>query len=127
MSGPKLKAEILSLGKCDLQMRLKTEKYVRGQNGFVGRCCNALGLPLRRPDKSYYTALELKNAILAAVPNLGVTKHDLFVAGAAAVAKRLQDATMSRGQDLMSENKPGLLRDCAAALNIPLRRNPSKA
>ena len=122
------KAQLLKAGRCQVQSTIKDlsledlQKYSTALNIPYGSETHCRS---RDDDGAPPNLDNLRVAILRAVPNERVSKEALIADGVLALAERLQDGSLERQSSrmayaLLHEQKPGLLRDCARAMWVPL-------
>ena len=116
------KAALLELGRHNIQLHIKDLK-----SDDLQKYCAALALPhVSDPSCSdLFCCEKMKVAILEAVPNERVSREALLSDGVSALRTRLRDATLEHhakgsAHPLLREQQPGLLRDCAKAMGVPL-------
>ena len=114
------KADLLKLGRKDIQLCIKDLT-----SEDLQKYCAALAIP-HVSDPCSCESMEV--AILTAVPNERVSREALLSHGVSSLRARLRDATLEHPvtrskHPLLREQQPGLLRDCADAMGVPLNIN----
>ena len=113
------KADLLKFGRKDIQLCIKDLT-----SEDLQKYCAALAIPHVSDPCSCES---MKVAILTAVPNERVSREALLSDGVSALRARLRDATLEHHatrskHQLLREQQPGLLRDCAESMGVPLKQ-----
>ena len=109
------KADLLKLGRNAIQLLIKNLT-----SEDLQKYCAALAIP-HNSDPSCCESMKV--AILEAIPNERVSLDALLSDGVSALKERLRDATLAHpstnhAHTLLREQEPGLLQDCAKALDV---------